>query len=573
MTRSRAALLIGVLCLACTIAAGACTSSSAPTAAPGAGGSGTPVNEQTSTARATGNGTAYSAATPTPSPTPTVTRTPVRTATPTVTRTPVRTATPTPTPVKIPGSRVIFLDPGHGGADTGAVHTLADGTVDLVEKELNLDVAKRLGALLTTAGYTVLYGRTTDAPAPGAPEILTRSAIRADLQARVDLADAADADLFISIHHNGFGDESAAGTEIYYCEDRPYAEKSKFLAQLALDSLIKELGNIGYTAYNRGIHDDYGVSRAGYHFFVLGPTAARPSAMPAIIGEGLFVTNSADAAILKSDSGRQAIARGYYQAIRAYVQAVATAGQAPGPAPAAAAAAVSAAPAPGSGIPPPELVRGNPALKRVALTFDAGASAVPAAAALDMLKAAGVHATMFLTGDWIRNNPDLARRVAADGHEVGNHTVTHRDMLTLTDAEIGDELSRTELIYHNATGRTMAPLFRPPFGSRDSRVLRASWQAGYRSVFWTVDSGDWRDEATDASVERTVEERAVNGAIVVMHLGSAHTPRVLPHIIAALRGAGKDLVTVSALLERPDEKGSQSRGGQRRWLEGPRDAY
>jgi N-acetylmuramoyl-L-alanine amidase/peptidoglycan/xylan/chitin deacetylase (PgdA/CDA1 family) len=460
------------------------------------------------------------------------------------TPTPVRTATPTAVPVKPAGSRTIFLDPGHGGADPGAVHTAADGTADLLEKDLNLDVAKRLGALLTAGGYKVVYARTTDAPAPGAPEGNTRSAIRADMQARVDLADAVGADLFISIHHNGFGDPSAAGTETYYCEDRPFFEKSKFLAQLALDSLIKELANIGYTAYNRGIHDDFGVLRTGFHYFVLGPTAARPTDMPAIIGEALFVTNNADAAILKSDSGRQAIARGYYQAIRAYFLAVTL----PAGSPVAAVATPSGQPSPGEGTPPPELARGDPARKRVALTFDAGAGAAPAAETLDMLKAAGVHSTMFLTGDWIRDHPDLARRVAAEGHEVGNHTVNHPDLRTLTDAQIGDELSQAAVIYHDVTGGFMVPYFRPPLGARDARVLRAAWQIGYRSIYWTVDSGDWRADATDAGVEQLVVDKAVNGAIVVMHLGSAYTPHALPHIIAALRGAGNDLVTVSALL-------------------------
>jgi peptidoglycan/xylan/chitin deacetylase (PgdA/CDA1 family) len=266
--------------------------------------------------------------------------------------------------------------------------------------------------------------------------------------------------------------------------------------------------------------------------------------MPAIIGEALFVTNNADAAILKSDSGRQAIARGYYQAIRAYFQAVTL----PAESPLAAAATPAAQPSPGVGTPPLELARGDPARKRIALTFDAGAGAAPASATLDMLKAAGVHSTMFLTGDWIRDHPELARRVAADGHEVGNHTVNHRDLRTLTDAHIGEELSQAAVTYHDVTGGFMMPYFRPPLGARDARVLRAAWQVGYRSVYWTVDSGDWRVDASDAGVEQLVVDKAVNGAIVVMHLGSDHTPRALPHIIAALRAAGNELVTVSALL-------------------------
>ena len=107
-------------------------------------------------------------------------------------------------------------------------------------------------------------------------------------------------------------------SETYYCADRPFAAQSKALAQLAVDSIVKELANTGYQAVNRGIHDDLGVLRAGYHYFVLGPSAGSPTGMPGIIGEALFVTNDADAAVLRSDSGRQAIARGYYEAIRTY---------------------------------------------------------------------------------------------------------------------------------------------------------------------------------------------------------------------------------------------------------------
>jgi N-acetylmuramoyl-L-alanine amidase len=255
---------------------------------------------------------------PTATPTPLPTATPTRTAPPTAT--PTRTDLPTAAAAKTPGVATIFVDAGHGGADVGAVHAAADGTADLVEKELNLDVAKRLGVLLTAGGYNVVQGRLTDSAAAGAPGGAARAAIRADMQARVALANAAQADLFIDIHHNGFGNKDAAGAETYYCADRSFAEKSKVLAQLTVDSIVKELAGIGYQAVNRGIHDDFGVLRAGYHYFVLGPTAQRPTDMPAIIGEALFVTNDADAAVLRSDSGRQAVALGYYRAIRAYFQ-------------------------------------------------------------------------------------------------------------------------------------------------------------------------------------------------------------------------------------------------------------
>ena len=93
----------------------------------------------------------------------------------------------------------------------------------------------------------------------------------------------------------------------------------------------------------------------------------------------------------------------------------------------------------------------------------------------------------------------------------------------------------------------MAPYFRPPFGSRDARVWQAAWRAGYRSVYWTLDSGDWTEDATPEGVRQKVVSGAQNGAIVVMHLGSVHTPKVLPQIIASLRAAGYALVKVSEI--------------------------
>jgi len=482
-----------------------------------------------------------------PTPTPSPTATPQATAPATVRPAPTATATPSVTPTPTPRPRTIFLDAGHGGKDPGAVHLGSDGNADLVEKDLNLDVARRLGALLSANGYAVVYSRSTDVLATTFSGSSDRENRRAEVQARVDAANSARADLFISIHHNGFGDAGASGTEVYYCADRPFADKSKRLAQLTLDAILKELRGIGYQAVNRGIHDDYGVLREGYHYFALGPTSLRPSEMPGILGEALFVTNDAEAALLNQDAARQAIARGYYQAIVAYFQptptVTATATQAPR---ALATPTVNGGTGPRPTV-PPELARGNTTRPQMALTFDAGASSEPTTAILDALRTADVHATMFLTGQWIKENPALVKRIVADGHEAANHTFTHPDLRTIADGQIQQELTTTARLFKDTTGLDMAPYFRPPFGSRDARVLQVAWKAGYRAVYWTVDSGDWREDATPAAVQEKVLGSAENGAIVVMHLGSVHTPQVLPQIIAALRRAGYSLVKISQL--------------------------
>ena len=489
-------------------------------------------------------------------PSPTVASAPTVTAT--ATPRPTGTPLPTVTPTATPRPRTIFVDAGHGGKDPGAVHNGADGKPDLIEKELGLDVARRLGALLNGQGYAVVYARQTDALLTGFDAANDRESRRAEIQARVDLANNAQADLFISVHFNGFGSKDVSGTEVYYCQDRPFAAKSKALAQLTLDAMVRELAAIGYKTVNRGIHDDFSVQYAGYHFFALGPAAAQSSQMPGILGEGLFVTNDAEAALLIKDGTRQAFARAYASAIQTYFTAVPAAtviANLPLTVTQAARAVMptrgvlataTVLPKPTATV-PRELEQGDKSKKQIALTFDAGASSEPTTAILDALKAANVRSTMFLTGQWIQDNPALLRRIVSDAHEIANHTMTHPDLRTLTDTQIGEQLQSTARLYKDHTGLDMAPYFRPPFGSRDTRVWQAAWRAGYRSVYWTLDSGDWTEDATPEGVRQKVVAGAQNGSIVVMHLGSVHTPKVLPQIITALRAAGYTLVKVSEI--------------------------
>lgn len=434
------------------------------------------------------------------------------------------------------------------------MHAGADGQVDLAEKDANLDIAKRVGRLLTDAGFFVFYARETDTLLTTFSGTNDRENRRAEIQARLDLANNGRADVYISIHNNGYRDKAAAGTETYYCADRPFAEQSKRLAQLALDNILAQLGAAGYRSIDRGAKDDLGASYPGYHYFALGPAlSAHPSEMPAIIVESLFVTNDVEAALLRTDAVRQAIATGYARAITAYFQTMPTPTASPRPAtatptatPTATRRPATATPTPTAGV-PPEMVRGSDAKQQVALTFDAGASSEPTTAILDALKSAGVHSTMFLTGAWIKDNPALVRRILADGHQVANHTMTHPDLVTLADAEIQQQLADTARLYQETTGAQIAPYFRPPFGSRDKRVLQVAWRAGYRAVYWTLDSGDWVADATPAGVRDKVLQGTKNGYIVIMHLGSPQTAQVLPDVLKGLLGAGFRLVFVSQM--------------------------
>ena len=233
------------------------------------------------------------------------------TATPAPVVVPAQNAAPAPAPAPVPqpNGKVIFIDPGHGGSDAGALHEDASGHADLTEKDVNLAIALKLADMLRQQGYTVQMSRTTDvSPAPN-------GSVVDDLQARVDEANKAGADLFICIHNNASSNPAARGTDVYYCSDRPFSADSLRLAKLVDQALASNLQKAGYSVPNYGVKDDASMG----HFAVLAPANLdRPTKMPGILGESLYMSNDQDAAHLRDPSIQAAIARGYFEGIQAY---------------------------------------------------------------------------------------------------------------------------------------------------------------------------------------------------------------------------------------------------------------
>jgi peptidoglycan/xylan/chitin deacetylase (PgdA/CDA1 family) len=195
-----------------------------------------------------------------------------------------------------------------------------------------------------------------------------------------------------------------------------------------------------------------------------------------------------------------------------------------------------------------EVVRGDPALPLVALTFDAGAGDGAIRQLLYVLRDRGVRATFFVAGAFAARYPDLVARIAEEGHELANHSYTHPDFRKLSEAEMRSEIRRGTAAVEAAAGVRIAPLWRPPFGGRDDRVLRVVEEEGFRSIYWTFDSGDWIEGATTERVRSTVLSRAEAGAVVVHHVSPTATAQAMPDIIDELRRRGFALVTVSELI-------------------------
>jgi len=195
----------------------------------------------------------------------------------------------------------------------------------------------------------------------------------------------------------------------------------------------------------------------------------------------------------------------------------------------------------------------------VALTFDAGANADGLPAILTALKARGVPATFFLTGNFASHYPTSVKAIVAAGYRLGNHTETHAHLPVLSDAAIVGQLTRARAQIIAAGGTEPRPLFRFPYGDRNNRTIAVVNQAGYIAVRWSVDTLGWQGSSGGMSAQKVIDRTvgaAGPGEIVLMHLGSNpddHTTldaEALPTVISRLEGLGYRFVTLDALLAR-----------------------
>ena len=194
--------------------------------------------------------------------------------------------------------------------------------------------------------------------------------------------------------------------------------------------------------------------------------------------------------------------------------------------------------------------------KNVALTFDGGGGAQGATSILDTLAARRVPGTFFLTGRFARSFPVTASRIGRH-HLVGNHTMTHRDLTTLTDAEIVTEVHTAERVLLRRTGQDPRRFFRFPMGARNAHTIAVVNSLCYAAFRWTVDTLGWKGTSGGQSVASVVARVMAGtqpGEIVLMHLGANPKDKTtldadaLPRIIHRLRAAGYSFVRLSRIL-------------------------
>ena len=184
--------------------------------------------------------------------------------------------------------------------------------------------------------------------------------------------------------------------------------------------------------------------------------------------------------------------------------------------------------------------------KKVSLTFDATWGNEYTADILATLDQYGVKSTFFLCGYWLEKYPDDVRRIAAMGHEIGNHSWTHPHMSTLSKSQIETEIMLTHDLIKNLTGQS-STVFRPPFGEYNNLLIETAAELGYYTIQWSVDSLDWKDVTADYIYQRIMGS-VEPGAIILMHNNGRYTAEVIKRIIPELQAQGYELVPVSQLI-------------------------
>jgi peptidoglycan/xylan/chitin deacetylase (PgdA/CDA1 family) len=183
----------------------------------------------------------------------------------------------------------------------------------------------------------------------------------------------------------------------------------------------------------------------------------------------------------------------------------------------------------------------------VALSLDDGPTRQGIDAALSALERGHAHATFFLIGRDVDEQPGLVRRIVASGNEAGNHSYTHRWMMGRSAAVYDEEIARTAAALRRA-GAPAPRLFRPPYGKKLIGLPLALRRHGERMIMWDVWDPDTRDPRAYAA---DVVRRARPGSIILMHLmysGNDTARAALPLILAGLEARGLKVVTVSELL-------------------------
>lgn len=195
--------------------------------------------------------------------------------------------------------------------------------------------------------------------------------------------------------------------------------------------------------------------------------------------------------------------------------------------------------------------------KKVAITFDDGPSPIWTPKILDELKKANIKATFFMIGHHVKKYPDVARRVALEGHQIANHGFAHSVLFYYTPDELEEDIKYSELVIKETTGQATT-CFRPPKAMITHREKEKVKSMGYHVVLWSLNSKDWVT-FDDKYIVRYILRHIQNGDIILFHDSGgvlkteggdrSETVSTIPLLAEKLKERGFEFVTVDELLE------------------------
>jgi len=192
---------------------------------------------------------------------------------------------------------------------------------------------------------------------------------------------------------------------------------------------------------------------------------------------------------------------------------------------------------------PPDIPAVAGAKKLIALTFDDGPHPALTPRLLDFLREQDVRVTFFVIGVNVNDAPGVLRRAAAEGHQIGNHTYHHKDLVKLSPERRRAEIEDNAALIESITG-TRPTTLRPPFGTQ-SDALQAAVDTPL--IYWSIDPADWSTRDADKTY-RHVMERAKDGDIILLHDWYPETIAAAERLVPALKAQGFVFVTVDQLL-------------------------
>ena len=193
---------------------------------------------------------------------------------------------------------------------------------------------------------------------------------------------------------------------------------------------------------------------------------------------------------------------------------------------------------------------GDPGVKVIYLTFDAGYENGNTAKILDALKKHGVHAAFFVVGNYLETSPELVKRMVNEGHIVGNHTYHHPDMSKIASKEdFQRELTSLEEKFQEITGQTMPKYYRPPQGKYSVENLQMAKDLGYHTFFWSLAYVDWYQDRQPSKEEafKKLLGRIHPGAIVLLHSTSSTNAAILDELLTSWEEMGYTFRSIDTL--------------------------